>query len=150
YTDAYANRVGTRGHKLWAEDLNFIFDRAKKNAPHIIASFRKEGVPVVLGLYIPMIETEYNECLESPVGAKGLFQFMPATAVAYKVSPSDRCNIVKMAPAAARYMRDRIREFGNDGMSVALGVAAYNRSPTSVRRDLQDVLDNKNNERSFW
>jgi hypothetical protein len=150
YVDGYANRVATKGARLWSEDLNYVFERARKNAPQIIASFRREGVPVALGLYLPMIETEYNECLESPAGALGLFQFMPATASEYGVSPSERCRIEKMAPAAARYMKDRIREFGNDGMSVALGIAAYNRSPQSVRRDLQDVLDSMSNERSFW
>jgi transglycosylase-like protein with SLT domain len=150
YVDGYANRVATRSTRLWSEDLNYVFERARKNAPQIIASFRREGVPVVLGLYLPLIETEYNECLESPVGALGLFQFMPATASAYGVSPSDRCRIEKMAPAAASYMKDRIREFGNDGMSVALGIAAYNRSPQSLRRDLQDVIDSRSNERSFW
>jgi hypothetical protein len=150
YVDGYANRIATRSTRLWSEDLNYVFERARKNAPQIIASFRREGVPVVLGLYLPMIETEYNECLESPAGALGLFQFMPATAGEYGVSPSDRCRVEKMAPAAAGYMKDRIREFGNDGMSVALGIAAYNRSPQSVRRDLQDVLDSRSNERSFW
>jgi Transglycosylase SLT domain len=150
YVDRYANRIGTMSTVLWNEDLNFVFERARKNAPQIIASFRREGVPVVLGLYLPMIETEYNECLSSPAGALGLFQFMPVTATAYGVSPADRCRGEKMAPAAASYMKDRIREFGNDGMSVALGIAAYNRSPQSVRRDLQDVIDSRSNERSFW
>ncbi|MBO0800500.1 MAG: transglycosylase SLT domain-containing protein [Blastocatellia bacterium] len=150
YVDGYANRIATRSTRPWDEDLNYVFERARRDAPQIIASFRREGVPAVLGLYLPMIETEYNECLESPAGALGLFQFMPATAGEYGVSPADRCRVERMAPAAARYMKDRIREFGNDGMSVALSIAAYNRSPQSVRRDLQDVLDSRSNERTFW
>lgn len=150
YVDGYAKRIATKSTGLWNEDLNYVFERARENAPKIIASFRREGVPVVLGLYLPMIESEYNECLQSPAGALGLFQFMPATASGYGVSPSDRCQVEKIAPAAASYMKDRIREFGNDGMSVALGIAAYNRSPQSVRRDLQDVIDSRSNERSFW
>jgi hypothetical protein len=55
-----------------------------------------------------------------------------------------------MAPAAARYIKDRIRDFGTDSKSVALGIAGYNRSPRSVRRDLQTVIDSKENDRSFW
>jgi hypothetical protein len=47
-------------------------------------------------------------------------------------------------------MADRIAEFGPDSMSVALGIAGYNRSPDSVRRDLRDVLNSENRERSFW
>ncbi|HKX31950.1 MAG TPA: FHA domain-containing protein [Blastocatellia bacterium] len=150
YVDSYARRVRNGSTARWGEDLNYIFERARQSAPYIIASFRRESVPVVLGLYIPMVETEYNECLASPVGALGLFQFMPGTARDYNVSPADRCRIGLMAPAAARYMRDRIREFGSDGMSVALSLAAYNRGPDSVRRDLQDVVDSRSNERSFW
>ncbi|MEP7340287.1 MAG: FHA domain-containing protein [Acidobacteriota bacterium] len=151
YVDGYARRVGTGNKNLWGEDPRYIYERAAKDyAPYIIASFRKEDVPIVLGLYIPVIETEYHICLESPVGAKGLFQFMPETARGYGVDPADRCDAGKMAPAAARYMKDRIREFGNDAMSVALCVAGYNRSAVSVKRDLEKVLNAQNKERTFW
>jgi pSer/pThr/pTyr-binding forkhead associated (FHA) protein len=150
YVEGYARRVGNGSDRIWGEDLNRLFGRARALAPYIIRSFNSQGVPAVVGLYIPMIESEYRECLTSPVGAKGLFQFMPDTARGYGVSPDDRCNAEKMAPAAARYIKDRIAEFGTDSMSVALGIAGYNRSPDSVRRDLQDVLNSENKERSFW
>lgn len=150
YVDGYARRVGNRSTAIWGEDLNSMFDRAQRVAPYIIREFNARGVPKVVGLYIPMIESEYRECLESPAGAKGLFQFMGATARGYGVDPADRCDVKKMAPAAAKYIRDRIAEFGSDSMSVALGIAGYNRSPDSVRRDLSDVLNSQNKERSFW
>jgi hypothetical protein len=150
YVDGYARRVGNQSTAIWGEDLHFLFARARRLAPDIIREFNARGTPKVVGLYIPMIESEYRECLTSPVGAKGLFQFMPATARGYGVDPEDRCNVKRMAPAAARYIKDRIAEFGSDAMSVALGIAGYNRSPDSVRRDLSDVLDSRNKERSFW
>jgi pSer/pThr/pTyr-binding forkhead associated (FHA) protein len=150
YLDGYSRRVGTGSSAMWGEDLRFLFGRGVRLAPTIIAAFKREGVPPVVGLYIPVIESEYRECLESPVGAKGLFQFMAATAEGYGVPASERCNVERMAPAAARYMKDRISEFGTGAMSVALGIAAYNRSPDSVRRDLQTVIDSQTNERSFW
>jgi pSer/pThr/pTyr-binding forkhead associated (FHA) protein len=150
YLDNYARRVGNRSSSLWGEDLNSLFARARRHAPYIIRSFNAQGVPAVVGLYIPMIESEYHPCLQSPVGARGLFQFMPDTARGYGVDPADRCDVQKMAPAAAKYMKHRIAEFGSDAMSVALGIAGYNRSPDSVRRDLQDVLNSGNKERSFW
>lgn len=150
YLDSYARRVGNSSTQLWGEDLNALFARARRYAPSIIRSFNARGVPSVVGLYIPMIESEYRDCLTSPVGAKGLFQFMPDTARAYGVDPAERCNVEKMAPAAAKYMKDRTAEFGTDAMSVALGIAGYNRSPDSVRRDLHDVLNSENKERSFW
>jgi pSer/pThr/pTyr-binding forkhead associated (FHA) protein len=150
YVDGYARRVGNQSNALWGEDLNRLLTRARNVAPEISRAFNSRGVPKVVGLYIPMIESEYRECLTSPVGAKGLFQFMPATASGYGVNPNDRCDVKKMAPAAARYLKDRIAEFGSDSMSVALGIAGYNRSPDSVRRDLSDVINSKNKERSFW
>ena len=150
YVDGYARRVGNNSTAIWGEDLNNLFARARRLAPDIIREFNARGTPKVVGLYIPMIESEYRECLTSPVGAKGLFQFMPATASGYGVDPADRCNVKKMAPAAAKYIKDRIAEFGSDSMSVALGIAGYNRSPDSVRRDLSDVINSRNKERSFW
>src|SRR5262249_52009163 len=68
YVDIYAKRVGTKRTDLWGEDLNFMFGRATEYAPQIIAAFRKENVPPVVGLYIPMIESEYRKCLPSPAG----------------------------------------------------------------------------------
>lgn len=150
YVDGYAKRVGNGSRFMWGEDMHTLFDRATGYAPDIVAAFRREQVPIVLGLYIPLIESEYHKCVESPAKAVGLFQFLGPTAEQYGVSANLRCDEKQMAPAAAKYMKDRIKEFGTDSMSVALSIAGYNRSPASVRRDLQDVVDSKSNERSFW
>lgn len=150
YVDGYAKRVGNESRTLWAEDVRFMMGRATEYAPDIIAAFRRENTPIVLGLYIPVIESEYHKCLRSPADALGLFQFIAPTAEHYGVPAEKRCDEKLMAPAAARYMKDRIKEFGTGPMSVALSIAGYNRDPASVRRDLQDVVTSKSNERSFW
>jgi FHA domain/Transglycosylase SLT domain len=152
YVDGYARRVGNNSGKLWGEDLRFMFARAREQyAPYIIRSFNQRGVPPVVGLYLVVVETEYHNIQsENAAGAAGLFQFIGPTARGYGVDPSERTNVAKMAPAAAAYMSDRIAEFGPDSMSVALAIAGYNRSPDSVRRDLHDVLNSGNPERSFW
>lgn len=152
YVDSYARRVGNNSTRLWGEDLRFMFARARElYIPHIIRSFNSRGVPPVVGIYLVVVETEYNNIRsENFAGAAGLFQFIAPTARAYGVDPSERTNVAKMAPAAAAYMADRIGEFGPDSMSVALAIAGYNRSPDSVRRDLSDVLSSDNRERSFW
>lgn len=152
YVDSYARRVGNNSKKLWAEDLRSMFERAQERyVPYIIRAFNGRGVPPVVGLYLVVVETEYNNIKsENFAGAAGLFQFIAPTARGYGVDPSERTNIAKMAPAAAAYMSDRIAEFGPDSMSVALAIAGYNRSPDSVRRDLSDVLNSENRERSFW
>lgn len=150
YVDAYAKRAGNGSRALWGEDMHSMLERATEYAPDIIAAFRREKTPIVLGLYIPVIESEYHKCLQSPAKAVGLFQFLGPTAEHYGVPADKRCDEKLMAPAAAKYMKDRIKEFGTGPMSVALSIAGYNRSPASVRRDLQDVVDSKSNERSFW
>jgi hypothetical protein len=152
WLDAYVRRIGTGNTRLWAEDLRFMFKRARTQfTPMIIKGFKANGAPPVVGVYLPVIETEYRNIVsENFAGAAGLFQFIGPTARGYGVDPSERTNIEKMAPAAARYINDRLSEFGADAVGVGLSIAGYNRSPDSVRRDLHDVIDSKNKERDFW
>lgn len=152
WLDAYVRRIGTGNNKLWAEDLHFMFKRARTTfTPTIIRAFKANGAPPVVGVYLPVIETEYrNITTENFAGAAGLFQFIGPTARGYGVDPAERTNIEKMAPAAARYINDRLAEFGADAVGVGLSIAGYNRSPDSVRRDLHDVIDSQNKDRDFW
>jgi hypothetical protein len=151
YVDAYARRVGNGSKATWGEDLNLVFGRAQRYAPVVIRSFNAHRIPPAIGLYLVVVETEYtNFPGENEAGAAGLFQFIPSTAEAYGVAPSERTNVDKMSAAAAHYVADRIAEFGTDPMSVALCIAGYNRSPDSVRSDLQSVMNSSNKERSFW
>jgi serine/threonine protein kinase len=149
--DSYAERMNSLSEKIWEEGLRMLFGRASQYAPVIIRSFNERGVPPIIGLYLPMIETEYRACLESPVGSKGLFLFMPETARSYGINSKDLCNIEKIAPAAAQYIADRISEFGSDSMSMTLVILSFNRGSDSIRRDLRNLRrDNPNLERSFW
>ena len=151
YVDGYARRVGNGSKATWAEDLNSVFARGQRYSPTIIRAFNARRIPPAIGLYLVAIETEYtNFSQENDAGAAGLFQFIPSTAEAYGVSPKERTNVDKMSAAAAHYVADRISEFGTDPMSVALCIAGYNRSPDSVRSDLQSVMNSANKERSFW
>lgn len=151
YVDAYARRVGNGSKATWGEDLNLVFGRAQRYAPVIIRAFNGRRIPPAIGLYLVAVETEYtNFPNENEAGAAGLFQFIPATAEAYGVPPAQRTNVDRMSQAAAHYVADRIAEFGTDPMSVALCIAGYNRSPDSVRSDLQSVMNSANKERSFW
>ncbi len=153
YVDGYAKRSGNKSTRLWGEDTQTIYQRASTFAPLIIAGFNKENVNPVVGLYIPMIETEYRNTLTSPANCKGMFQFMPSTAAAYGVHGDEIWDVTKTAPACAKYMRERLSEFGGDATAVALAIAGYNRSPDSVRRDLHTVFENSpgaERDRSFW
>ena len=151
YVDAYAKRTAIPAHGGGAENLRSLFARASSYAPVIVRSFKERRVPPVMGLYIPLIESEYRACVQSQYGAKGLFQFMPASARAYGANAGDLCNAEKMAPVAAKYIADRMTEFGTDAKSMTLVLMSFNRNPDIVRRDLMQLRRaDPDLDRSFW
>lgn len=152
WTDAYARRIGTGKTQLWEEDLRLLFDRAATQfTPTIIRACKANAAPPIVGIYLPMIFTEYrNVEKENFAGATGLFQFIGPTARGYGITPAERTNVEKMSIAAARYINDRLAEFGADAVGVGLLIAGYNRSPDSVRRDLHAVMNSQNKDRDFW
>jgi len=103
WLDAFTRRAGNNRTGLWGGDTIAILQRGRVQAPLIIHSFKEFGVPYVVGLYIPFIETEYNNISSNnAAGAAGLFQFLGPTAESYGVPAAERTNVAKMAPAAAK------------------------------------------------
>ena len=73
-----------------------------------------------------MAESNFNPFAVSSAGARGIAQFMPATANAIGLrNPLDAAASID---AQAHLMRDLLRQFG----SVPLALAAYNAGPTRV------------------
>ena len=71
-------------------------------------------------------ESGFNPFAVSEAGARGIAQFMPATARAFGLeNPFDPAQAIH---AQARFMRDLLRRFG----SVPLALAAYNAGPGAV------------------
>jgi len=69
--------------------------------PRLRAAFTAEGVPPELA-WLAEAESSLNPDARSPVGAKGLFQFMPDTAHALGLGtmlPDERANPEKSARA---------------------------------------------------
>jgi hypothetical protein len=101
--------------------------------------------------YLPMIESGYQPRIRSKAGARGMWQFMPATARAYglevKSNVDERTDPDKSTRAAARYLRDLAFEFGGDAMLLA--IASYNKGENGIRRALKK-LDDARTDRSYW
>ena len=73
-----------------------------------------------------MAESNFNPFAVSPAGARGIAQFMPATAAAYGLG--DPFDPAASIDAQADLMSDLLRQFGQ----VPLALAAYNAGPTPV------------------
>jgi serine/threonine protein kinase len=127
-----------------------VFERAPPYVPVIARAFAARKVPVIIGIYLPVIESGYRHCYESPLGAKGLYQFLPSTAAGYGVSRDEMCDVEKIAPAAAHYIADRMAELGDDSQSVTLVLISYNRGAEWVRESLRQLRGTENYERNFW
>ncbi|MEL6133317.1 MAG: lytic transglycosylase domain-containing protein, partial [Bacteroidota bacterium] len=87
-------------------------------------------------LYLSVAESALSNAT-SPVGAKGFWQFMPATARSYGLEVSatvdERFHPEKATHAASRYLRRSYKDFGD----WALVAAAYNMGPSGLRRQLR-------------
>jgi membrane-bound lytic murein transglycosylase D len=137
----YAERIGKAGRS----DLRLVLERGQANAPVVIAAFRARNVSPFFGLYIPFIESEFNNLEASgPMGSLGMFQFLPSTGEKYGLSAEDLMDVGRSADAAARYLTDSMQAFNNDQMKEALALLAYNRGAPQTARDLQVVLNEQN------
>jgi hypothetical protein len=147
YVDYYAGRLNETSD---SEPMSAVYARARPYVPVIARSFEARKVPVIIGIYLPVIESGYRECIESPLGARGLFQFLPSTARIYGVARAEMCDVEKMAPAAAHYIADHMAELGEDSESVTLVLISYNRGAEWVRDTLRQLRATQNYERNFW
>ncbi|MFN2514585.1 MAG: protein kinase [Pyrinomonadaceae bacterium] len=150
YVDRYVARGSNVSAERREESLNEIYSRARPYVPLIARSFAARKVPVIIGIYLPVIESAYRDCYENGFGAKGLFQFLPQTAQQYGVAPQEMCDVEKMTPAAAHYIADRMAELGEDSESVTLVLLSYNRGPEWVRNTLRELRGTENYARNFW
>jgi serine/threonine protein kinase len=152
HVDTYVVRLGSLSTEPGREDLRVIYARPAPYLPLIARSFAARKVPVMVGIYLPMIESEYRPCAESSIGGKGIFQFLPQTAKQYGVAYEEMCDMEKMTPAAAHYIADRMAELGDDAESMTLVLLSYNRGPEWVRDTLRQLRDSDpdNYERNFW
>ena len=103
------------------------------------------GLPMELR-YLPIIESAFNPQATSPVGAAGLWQFMPGTGKHYKLEINslvdERRDPVKSTWAAAKYLSDMYKIYKD----WELVIAAYNCGPGNVNK----AINRAGGQRDFW
>ena len=87
--------------------------------PLFVDAGHRWGVDPALLAAVASAESGFNALAQSPAGAQGLMQFMPATAAEMGVDPWEPGSAID---GAARYLRKSLDQFG----SVDLAVASYN------------------------
>ncbi|RYZ66633.1 MAG: LysM peptidoglycan-binding domain-containing protein, partial [Proteobacteria bacterium] len=99
--------------------------RAGRYEQRIRSVFRQKGLPEDL-LWLSMVESAHDPRAKSPVGAAGLWQFMPETGKVYGLTQDrwadQRFNPVAATEAAAALLSDLKRRFG----TWDLAMASYN------------------------
>ena len=144
--DDYATRIDVSATSPWKDSLRTVVGRGVPMVATIRSSFEAEGLPPTLGLYVAMVESEFNPCLESPMGARGVFQILPATGKRFGLEPADLCDVTKSAPAAARYFKQLRGDFGTAMPGALLAIRSYNQGEVATKRDLGTVAS----EEDFW
>ena len=106
--------------------------------------FDRYGLPKELK-DMAVIESAFNPVAVSRAGAKGMWQFMYNTAKMYGLTINsfvdERLDPVKSADAAARYMRDAYRIFGDWN----LAISSYNCGSGDVNKAMR-----RSGSREFW
>ncbi len=95
--------------------------------------------------YLPVVESALNPHAISPVGASGLWQFMPGTATDHGLKINDyideRLDPHKSTEAALGYLKREYEKYG----SWALALAAYNGGSGRVSRAIK-----RGRSKNFW
>ncbi|HEU4403729.1 MAG TPA: transglycosylase SLT domain-containing protein [Polyangiaceae bacterium] len=120
------------------------YRKSGRYAELIRAALRAEGVPDEL-IWVAMFESGFDPKARSPVGASGLWQFMPEGGRVYGLRVErwvdERLDPALATEAAAKYLSDLYRRFG----SWELALAGYNMGHGGL-----SVAVRKYNTNDFW
>jgi len=130
-----------RGRKVFSRWLA----RSSRYLPMMRAIFAEEGLPQDLA-YLAMVESGFNTRAYSWAHAVGPWQFIQSTGKMFGLKQDwyrdERRDFEKSTRAAARYLKDLMRQFDGE---MYLAVASYNAGPGKIRTAIR-----KYNTRDFW
>ncbi len=113
--------------------------------PMFEETFDRHNIPLEMK-YLAIVESALVPTAQSPVGAKGLWQFMFSTGKLYDLNVNsyvdERADPVKSTEAAARYLKKLYTIF-NDW---DLALAAYNSGPGNVSK----AIRRSGGKRNYW
>lgn len=132
YTKAFINLYVNKRKRLSRSVLGL----APLYFPMIEEVFDRYEIPLELK-YLAVVESALSPSARSRVGAQGLWQFMYPTGKMYDLQVTsyvdDRMNPYKATVAAARYMKDLYKMYGDWN----LVLAAYNSGPGNVNKAIR-------------
>ncbi len=134
-----------RGYLTWNRDnAERILGRTVLYFPVIEKYLQQNNMPEKLK-YLPVVESALNPHARSPVGAVGLWQFMPATAREYGLNideyTDERQDPNKATLAALKYLSRQYEKYED----WALALAAYNGGSGRVSRAIK-----RSRSKNFW
>ena len=137
YIRMYLNRMKNR--------MDVMLTLAEYYQPIFEEALAKYNVPEELK-YLTIIESAMNPQATSRVGAAGLWQFMYTTGKNYGMEVNsiidERRDVYKSSNAAAHYIHDLYRVFGD----WQLAIAAYNCGPGNINK----AISRSGGKRNFW
>lgn len=121
------------------EYLRRTLDRSRKYLFFIMNEVEKRGMPTELA-FLPVVESSFLATARSPVGAEGLWQFMPATGREYQLEQTwwydGRRDVIESTRAALDYLQVLYNRFGDWNLALAAynwGQGNLNKAITRVR-----------------
>lgn len=112
-----------------------ILKRSNKYFPIIEKYLKKYNIPDDFK-YLAIAESAF-ENVTSPAGAKGFWQFMKKTGLAYGLEINDlvdeRYHLEKSTESACKYLNKLYEQFGN----WTLAAAAYNMGPSALEKQIK-------------
>lgn len=124
--------------------VSYILGASNFYTPIFEKALETYNLPLELK-YLPVIESGLNPNAVSRVGASGLWQFMLETGKQYGLKVNslvdERRDPVKSSYAAARYLSDLYKIYGD----WSLAIAAYNCGPENIRKAMH-----RSGKSDFW